>query len=208
MKKKFVMKTFAIDVAISFFFTAIFIILCYVAFGSKINSYSTIINTTVIKSAEEEKEVVYNRDAKRIVKYPEYGKKYATIKIPAIDLSLPVYNGDTLDILRYGVGTYIGSYLPGEGGTTLMAAHNDRGFFHDLDKLQPGDKIIIEANYGTFTYTVSNHIIVKYSETEAFIMQDGKERLILYTCYPIEGGIIGHKTDRYVVYAYREGDKD
>ena len=37
-------------------------------------------------------------------------------------LELPIYHGDTLKILRKGVGHYAGSYFPGENGTVLLAA--------------------------------------------------------------------------------------
>ena len=207
MKKKFAIQTLAIDIAISFFFAAILFLGVYLLTKDSINTYAALINTTMIKRVEEEKEIVYNNEAKRILEYPEYGKKYATIKIPAINLTLPVYNGDDLQILHYGVGTYVGSYFPGEGKTTLMAAHNNVGYFHDLDQLKKGDEIIIEANYGTFKYRADSFLVANYTDTEKFLIQDDKERLILYTCYPIDGSF-GHKTERYIVYAFRiEDDK-
>ena len=40
--------------------------------------------------------------------------------------------GDTLDILRYGVGHYAGSFFPGEGGSVIFAAHNN--YFRKLNQ--------------------------------------------------------------------------
>ena len=47
------------------------------------------------------------------------------IKIPAIDVSAPVVQGDAWEQLKKGVGQHIGTPNPGETGTIVMSAHND-----------------------------------------------------------------------------------
>lgn len=208
--KKFAIKALAINIAISFFFASIFIVAVYFLGDKKINYYVSLINTTAVKglSNGKEKEITLNVEAKRLTEYPDYGKKYATLKISAIDLKLPLYYGDTLKILRYGVGHYAGSYFPGEGGTILLAAHNTVGFFYNIDKLVAGDEIVIEADYGTFKYKVDSFKVVKETDLDAFPFQRDKELLIMYTCYPIHRSVVGRRTERYVVYAYRVGDEN
>lgn len=202
------LKRFAKFLAISFFFSAIFVLLFYFIRNDKISYYASLINTTAIKKSDKEKDVIYNQDAKRLISYPAYGKKYAKLKIDKINLDLPIYYGDSMEILRYGVGHYAGSYFPGEGGSIILPAHNTEGFFSRLPELEKNDLIIIEANYGTFKYKVGSHKVVKETDLKAFPIQEEKEMLIMYTCYPINRSVIGRKTERYVVYAYRAEDEN
>ena len=203
MLRESLLKNFVKNLGLSFFFAAIIIVIIYGFFSDDIYYYSALLNQTVISNSSRLNIVSFDENSGRLAKYPEYGAKYADILIPAIDLKLPIYNGDTLDILRYGVGQYVGSYFPGEGGTTLLAAHNNKGYFQRIDELKKGDIITIKANYGEFIYEVDSYKIVSEKDLDAFLIQDEKERLILYTCYPIRKRIIGRKTQRYVVYAYR-----
>ncbi len=209
VKKKAIIKKFATKVAISVFFTAIFIFVTYVAFDKKINKYASFINMVAIKdSKKEEENKVTSLDviSKRLINYPDYGSKYGTLKIPEINMELPVYHGDSLKIMRYGVGHYSGSYFPGEGGSVILAAHNDVGYFHEIDRLVKGSKITFETTYGTFEYVVDSYKVVKETDLEAFPIQNEKEMLIMYTCYPIRYGVVGRRTQRYVVYAYKVGE--
>lgn len=196
-----------IDIATALFFTSIFVLCFYITVDDKIDQTISLVNIFAAKTADyKETEIVYNFDKRKLVDYPYYGEKFAKIKIPAMKLELPLYHGDTLKILRKGVGHHGGSYYPGENGTILLAAHNTSKFFKNLDVLKKSDEIVIEAKYGTFKYIVDSSKVVKETDIEAFeIKQDG-EKLIMYTCYPMHQSVVGRRTKRYVVYAYREGD--
>ena len=206
MMKNINKKKFASNLAISFFFAAIFVICYYFFIEDKVMSYVSLINTTAVRDENIEIQGKYNFEAKRLVDYPSYGSKYATLEIDSINLKLPVYHGDNKKILNLGVGHYTGSYFPGENGSILYAAHNNKGLFHDLDKVKVGDIITIKATYGTFTYQMKEFKIVKESDLSSFPIQHEKELLMLYTCWPIDKGIVGHKTERYVIYAEKIGD--
>ena len=200
-------KTFATKVAISFFFAAIFSLSLYIIGYEKILYYTSLINTTAVnKFSVEEKDVSFNKEANRLVSYPDYGAKFATLIIPAIDLNLPIFHGDSLQIMRSAVGHYAGSWFPGENATVLLAAHNTPGFFQRIEELQVDDEIKIVATYGTFTYHIYETKIVNEDDMNAFPFQSKKEILILYTCYPINRSVIGRKTERYVVYAIKTGE--
>ena len=208
LKRKLNIKIFATNVAISFFLASIFITCLYFIGEEKINYYTSLINTFAVSNTNTNRETIYDEEAKRIIKSPEYGKRYGTIKIPSIDLSLPLYFGDNLKILRYGIGQYAGSYFPGEGGSTVLAGHNNVGIFNRLDEVKIGDKVIIEANYGTFTYVVTGSKVVKETDLAAFPIVEDKEMLVMYTCWPINRSVVGRKTERLVVYADRIGDNN
>lgn len=198
---KFSMKNFASHIAISFFYGALFILVFYFFFEEKVSIYLSLINSMAIKESAVMKDVSYNLESKSLINYPKYGTKYAIISIPAIDLTLPVYHGDTKKILKIGVGHYTGSYFPGENGTILYAAHNNPGYFQKLDQLKENDLIKIETIYGTFNYQVQNYKIVKETDLSSFPIQHDEEILIMYTCWPINRSIVGRKKERYVVYA-------
>ena len=206
MKKKGNIKKFASNIAISFFFAAIFVLCYYFVLEDYIVPYISLINTTAVGKEEVLEEAKYNFEAKRLIKYPSFGSKYATLEIPSINLSLPVYHGDTKKILQSAIGHYTGSYFPGENGSILYAGHNNKGLFHDLDKIKIGDTITIKTTYGTFNYKMVENKIVNENDLAAFPIQHDKELLMMYTCWPIDKGIVGHKKERYIVYAEKIGD--
>ncbi|MFV0485298.1 MAG: class F sortase [Candidatus Saccharimonadales bacterium] len=93
----------------------------------------------------------------------------------------------------YDVGWYNKSSKPGSGGTLLMDGHNggptQAGVFKKLDKLNNGDKIIIERGDGTkFTYEVVENKTMSVEEANTYMgmMQKspvaGKESISLITC--------------------------
>ena len=47
--------------------------------------------------------------------------------------------------------------------------------------------------------------VVSEKDLNAFKIQHEEERLIMYTCYPINRSVVGRKTKRYVVYAKKVG---
>lgn len=206
--KKSTKKLIATNVGIAFFFVSIFILLIYACFYQKIKYYSAIVNTVAVNGYDDTNKFEYDYEAQKIVNYPDYGKKFGNLKIAKIDLNLPIYHGDDLSILKKGVGHYAGSYFPGEGGTVLFAAHNTSNFFKRFEELSVDDIVEIETEYGNFKYKVSSYKVVSEKDLDAFAIQDKREILIMYTCYPINRQVVGRRTQRYVVYAYRVSDDD
>ncbi len=134
-----------------------------------------------------------------LINYPTYGTKYATIKIDSIGLELPVYYGANYTILKSGIAHDENSYFPGEGGSIILAGHNFSSFLGSLPKANIGDRIQLETTYGTFNYEIYDTKIVKETDVNEVPIQDEKEILMIYTCWPINN--IGHASQRYVVYA-------
>lgn len=130
---------------------------------------------------------------------PVYGQNYATLKIPSIGVDLPIYYGESLDLLKKGIGHDKTSYFPGEGGSVVLMGHNYKRFLGKLPDAQLGDTIQISTNYGEFTYTIFDRKIVKEMEVDKVPVQDQEEILMIYTCWPINN--IGYATERYVIYA-------
>lgn len=130
---------------------------------------------------------------------PSYGENYASLKIESIGVELPIYYGKTLDLLKKGIGHDNDSYFPGEGGSVILMGHNFGRFLANLPKVKVGDQIQVTTNYGEFHYTVYDSQVINENEVDKVPIQEAEERLMIYTCWPINN--IGYATERYVVYA-------
>jgi sortase A len=108
------------------------------------------------------------------------------IDIPAIGiLNWPIVQGDGWEQLKKGVGQHIGSANPGENGNVVLAGHNDvfGEVFRDLDKLQPGDQVILYTMKQQFIYIVTETRIVEPSQVE--VMDPTSDPTVtLISCYP------------------------
>lgn len=147
-------------------------------------------------------ETIINEEKNTLENYPEYGAKYATLEIDKINVNLPVYFGDTLDILKKGVGHSSGSYFPGEGGSIIYMGHNSKNMFRRFSELQIGNEIKVTTTYGEYTYKIYDMQLIKETDLDKLPVQRDKEILMVYTCYPFNN--IGYATQRYVVYAELE----
>jgi sortase A len=196
-------KATIIELIVALFITAIILGLGYFLFGAKVEETMSLINKVSIGVSEGKEAVdpVMNEENK-IINYPEYGNKYGTIKIPKIDIDLPVYYGDALDILKKGVGHSSGSYFPGEGGSIIYMGHNSKKVFRRFSELQIGNKIQVTTSYGEFNYKIYDMQLINETEVDKLPIQKEKEILMVYTCYPFNN--IGYATQRYVVYAELE----
>lgn len=202
---KFIGKTIKatiISIIVALFITGTIIFAGYLFLGARIEEAISLVNKVSIDiENKEEKETVMNEQNK-IQNYPEYGTQYATIEIPKIDVNLPVYFGDTLEILKKGVGHSSGSYFPGEGGSIIYMGHNSKKMFRRFSELQLGNEITVKTNYGEYKYKIYDMQLIKETELEKLPIQKEKEILMVYTCYPFNN--IGYTTQRYVVYAELE----
>ena len=176
--------------------------------GRKIDEVFTLVNKVSINTdtkAEPLETTIStdaNTDKNTIKNYPEYGTQYATIEIDKIGVNLPVYYGDTLEILKKGVGHSSGSYFPGEGGSIIYMGHNSKKMFRRFSELQKGNEIKVTTSYGEYVYKIYDMQLVKEAELDKLPIQRDKEILMVYTCYPFNN--VGYATQRYVVYAELE----
>ncbi len=197
-------KATIISIIVALFITG-GILLCIKLFaGAQIENAILLADTVSIDSSKkkEVKETTIDKEKKLIQNYPQYGTKYATIEIPKIDVNLPVYFGDTLEILKKGVGHDSGSYFPGEGGSIIYMGHNSKNVFRRFSELQIGNEIIVKTTYGKYKYKIYDMKLIKETEGDKLPIQKDEEILMVYTCYPFVN--IGHATQRYVVFAKLE----
>ncbi|MFA9464593.1 MAG: class D sortase [Velocimicrobium sp.] len=132
------------------------------------------------------------------IKNPSVGEQYGMITCKDIDLRAPLYFGDTDEILEDGVGQYAKSKMPGFGGCILVGGH-DSTFFAPLETIEVGQKVVINTEYGAYTYEVRETKVVKTEDIAACRLESEEEQLVLYTCYPF-GKVLRARDERYFVY--------
>jgi sortase A len=118
---------------------------------------------------------------------PTAGPQQAVqIDIPAIAVqNWPVVQGDGWEQLKKGVGQHIGSANPGENGNVVLSGHDDvfGEVFRNLDKLQPGDQVILYTMQQQFIYRVTETRIVDPSQVD--VMNSTSDPTVtLISCYP------------------------
>jgi sortase A len=118
---------------------------------------------------------------------PADGQVEGGIDIPAIGVNFWYVEGTSRDDLKKGPGHYPGTPLPGTIGNAGIAGHRTTYLhpFGDLDKLHPGDDIIITTLEGTvFDYKVALNPFSVYP-TDVWVVANTKDaELTLTACTP------------------------
>lgn len=120
----------------------------------------------------------------------------ARLRIPSINLDLPVYHGTSDETLLAGLGHLEGTSLPvgGEGTRAVITGHRglaDARMFTDLNQVEIGDTFVIEVFGEVLTYQVFDTKVVEPDETEALRAEEGRDLVTLVTCTPL--GINSHR---------------
>jgi sortase A len=125
------------------------------------------------------------------------GDAVGRLEVSRLDLNAVVVNGTSVEDLRRGPGRHLETAMPGEGQLVYIAGHRTTyaAPFSDIDKLQPGDKIVFELPYATMEYKVTGHRIVDNNDLSV-LRSHGHEELVLQACHPRF-----FASQRYLVYA-------
>lgn len=108
----------------------------------------------------------------------------AIMEIPSIKLKQPIVDGVTDDVIKYFLGRFPESSMPGEVGNFAVAGHRVSDFtdaFINLYKVKPGDKVIVRTMKGKYTYEVDESFIVEPEQVEVLENAD-YEKMTLITC--------------------------
>lgn len=117
---------------------------------------------------------------------PTPGSQQAVrILIPAIDVDAPVVQGDGWEQLKRGVAQHAGTPDPGENGNLVLSGHNDvyGEVFRYLDRLKPGDVVLIYTFQRQYTYVVTGTQIVEPTQVDV-MSPTPAPTLTLISCYP------------------------
>lgn len=107
------------------------------------------------------------------------------IQIPAINVDAPVVQGDNWEQLKKGVAQHIGTPNPGEKGNIVLSGHNDiyGEVFRYLDRLNPGDSIILFTSQRQYTYIITGTQMVEPTDVEV-MAPTPDARVTLISCHP------------------------
>lgn len=119
----------------------------------------------------------------------DVGESLGYIKIPKIDVNLPIYEGTSDEVLLKGVGHLEGSSYPLGGDSTHSVLTGHRGLaeavlFTDLDKMQKGDKFYLHVMDEVLAYQVDQVKVVEPEHTEDLEIIPGGDYCTLVTCTP------------------------
>lgn len=123
------------------------------------------------------------------------------ITIPAIDVSLPIYNGADEENMAKGAAYLANTSLPVGGDNTncVIAAHTRyKGIhiFKRITELEIGDEIYITNLWETLVYKVVETKVIDPKDSRNIYIQTGRSLVTLSTCHPYP-----KIYQRYLVYA-------
>ena len=129
---------------------------------------------------------------------------FGVLRIPAMDLEMPIYLGANYDNLANGAAVLTQTSIPigGENTNAVIAGHrgwNGYPYFLDIENLQVGDLVYIKNVWEELTYKVTTIRIVYPDDIDAILIQPGKDMVTLMTCHPPNTG----GRYRYLVYCER-----
>ena len=118
------------------------------------------------------------------------GQTLTKLVIPAIGVDAYVLEGLTFQssvwegLLRRGPAHLEGSALPGGPGNAVIFGHVNvwGSVFQHLDRLQPGQTVVLDSSGGAFTYTVTGSELVPPADAAALTPHGGGPTLQLVTC--------------------------
>lgn len=131
---------------------------------------------------------IYDRDMNDFPKI-KYGQQWATLNVDGWERrDIPVYCGDTDEILSYGAGMSYYSRFCGQNGKTVISGHVMTDFY-EIEDTEIGDYIVIDTIYAHFVYEVTEITVFNYKDPSLLMPDDGKTTLVMYTCYPRYDGL-------------------
>ena len=128
-------------------------------------------------------------DASPNVKSPsqEINGTVGLMIIPKIDLKVAIGEGIDMETLKYAVGHFTDTAMPGEKGNFCVAGHRSytyNEYFNRLDEMKIGDEIIVKTVKGEYKYKVYETKVVE--PTEVSVLGPTKDAtLTLVTCTPV-----------------------
>ena len=112
-----------------------------------------------------------------------------TINIPSIDCRLPIYHGNSEDMLTKGAVHLAGTAFPigGSSARSVISAHTafpGKIFFDRLSEVEIGETFSVTVLGDTFYYKVTEINIVLPDEVEYLQPVKDKDLITLVTCTP------------------------
>lgn len=116
------------------------------------------------------------------------GEGVTRLIIPRLGLDVIVVELESLDdleSLKKGPGHIPGTAYPGEPGNMVISGHRTTygAPFRNIDRLEPGDEIILETGEAEFVYRVDGKEVVPPGDL-SILEQSPEPRVTLTSCHP------------------------
>ncbi len=145
----------------------------------------------VVKSSKTKGDLVNAGSGKFVVPKSSDNIPLGVVKIPAINLKAPVFNGVTYDVLEYGPGHWPGTPLPGERGNAVLSGHRTTYThpFGDLNLLHKGDAVRFNlGKHAHYTYRIYRVALVPEAQYAHYVLKQPKNPKVrtvtMYACAP------------------------
>ncbi len=143
-------------------------------------------------SEEEQEEIAYYNSILNIGDNGIMG----SIRIPSIDVNLPIYHGTSDAVLEKGVGHLDGTSLPigGAGTHSVLTGHtglSSAKLFSDLNQLAVGDIFMLDVVGEKLCYRVRSIYVVEPENLTHLYIDSNEDLCTLVTCTPY--GINSHR---------------
>lgn len=106
--------------------------------------------------------------------------------IPKINVKVLVVEGTGDEVLKYYVGHFKDTALPGEEGNFAVAGHRNyiyNEMFRDIGQLEENDDIIVRTKKGEYTYKVKEQKVIEPTDVEV-LNKTKNATITLITCTP------------------------
>ena len=168
----------------------------------KIQRYNMALYT--LKQRDLTSKTAYELSQFALTAYGAPDETFGIITIPAMELEMPLFLGASEENMANGAAVLSQTSIPigGRDTNAVIAGHRGYGgydYFRHIDKLEPGDEVIITNLWDTLTYRVTGIKIVSPDDINAILIQPGKDMITLLTCHPYASG----GKYRYLVFCER-----
>lgn len=146
-------------------------------------------NNMISKYEQQIKKVKHKKNNIQPLSKEEYGT-IGILVIPKIKLKVAINEGIDLNTLKYAVGHFKNTAMPGQVGNFCIAGHRSYTYgeyFNRLDEIKTGDEMTVQTVKGNFKYKVYNIKVVLPENTQV-LDPTTFASMTLVTCTPLRVG--------------------
>ena len=111
--------------------------------------------------------------------------------IPKIKVDMPIFAGDSANLLLKGGWLFPGTARPGQPGNAVIFGHRFRylppitNTFYSLDKVVVGDTFIVSWQGNVYTYKIKEIKVIDPTDFSILHQSLSKNEMTLITCTPL-----------------------
>ncbi|EKS4344454.1 class D sortase [Clostridium botulinum] len=128
----------------------------------------------------------YGKQNRKTIKYTNGdGDKIAIMEIPSISLQSIIVEGTNMDDLRYYLGHFKNTAMPGINGNFSIAGHSSTIYneiLNELYKVNIKDEIKIKTLTGEYDYIITKKFVVEPTEIGVLDQDENKKSMTIVTC--------------------------